>query len=122
MRLVIIYSLISLLSISLNLVCQLVLLKILLPLYVSICLGTLIGLLVKYLLDARFIFIYKKPSVSNFVKYSFIGGAITPIWWVSEYAAYYFFNSNAAALVGGLVGLIFCYYLKYNLDKAYVFK
>ncbi len=87
--------------------------------------GTLIGLLTKYILDKKFIFHNENNSVSNnfnkFFLYSFNGIFTTMIFWSFESFFYFFFGGNLAREVGAVIGLSIGYFLKYKLDKKFVF-
>ena len=87
--------------------------------------GTLIGLLTKYILDKKFIFYNENNSVSNnfnkFFLYSFNGIFTTMIFWSFESFFYFFFGGNSAREVGAVIGLSIGYFLKYKLDKKFVF-
>ena len=89
---------------------------------ISILLGTLTGLLTKYYLDKRFIFYHKpKNKVQNFTLYSITGIFTTMIFWGTEILFYFYFNTQQAKYIGGILGLCIGYFIKYNLDKKYVF-
>lgn len=93
--------------------------------YISMLIGTLIGLFVKYLLDKKWIFYYKTKSVNDdfykFILYSFMGVFTTLIFWGFEWTFNFMFSFYGAKYVGGFIGLCIGYYIKYNLDKKYVF-
>ena len=91
-------------------------------LFISILLGTLSGLLTKYYLDKRFIFYHNsKNRVQNFTLYSITGIFTTMIFWGTEILFYFYFNTQQAKYIGGVLGLCIGYFIKYNLDKKYVF-
>ena len=94
-------------------------------LYVAMFVGTLAGLICKYILDKKFIF-YHTPKTTaqdakKFIGYSFTGVFTTIIFWSSEIAFDYFFDFNNAMYIGAIVGLSLGYIIKYQLDKKYVF-
>jgi putative flippase GtrA len=97
-----------------------------LSLYVAMFIGTLSGLVVKYVLDKKYIFFYKtKTHVENtkkFILYSFLGIFTTVIFWGFEISFDYFFESNYAKYFGAIIGLTIGYITKYSLDKKFVFK
>ena len=109
-------------SILVNICFQIIALSLIENIPFAIILGTVSGLIIKYYLDANFIFEYKNKSAANFLKYSIIGAFITPIWWIFEILAHSVFANEAISLSFAFLGLVICYYLKYKLDKAYVFK
>jgi putative flippase GtrA len=93
--------------------------------YASLLVGTLVGLVVKYLLDKRFIFYDLTRGLVGrgwqFVRYALTGVVTTAVFWGLELGAYHAFHSQAARYVGGAVGLALGYWLKYRLDKRLVF-
>ena len=95
-------------------------------LYAALVIGTLTGLVTKYILDKRYIFNYKATSkrddLRKFGLYSLMGVFTTIIFWGTEMAFYYAFACNGAQYVGGALGLIVGYIFKYLLDRRYVFK
>jgi hypothetical protein len=96
-----------------------------LAVYVSLCAGTLPGLIVKYLLDKHFIF-YDKTRGGlrtgwQFVRYALNGVLTTAVFWGLELGAYHIFHDRLARYLGGALGLAIGYWLKYHLDKRLVF-
>lgn len=45
----------------------------------------------------------------------------TVLFWCSEYVFHHFFGTDAMRYLGGVVGLAIGYFIKYNLDKRFVF-
>lgn len=94
--------------------------------YIAMFLGTLSGLIVKYILDKKWIFQYetttKKEDANKFVLYSFMGVFTTIIFWLVEVAFDYYFENEHAKYIGAIVGLSIGYSIKYFLDKRFVFK
>lgn len=94
-------------------------------LYVSIGFGTFMGLLVKYALDKRYIFSYSSRNIiengRKFVLYSFMGVFTTIIFWGTELSFEFIFASKGMRYLGGIIGLCIGYWIKYNLDKRFVF-
>lgn len=94
-------------------------------LYACLITGTLGGLVVKYLLDKHFIFYYQVAHIREegvrFFLYSLMGIATTLIFWGTEIAFEMAFRSSYARYMGGLLGLIVGYAVKYQLDKRFVF-
>lgn len=92
---------------------------------VSILVGTAAGLPLRYLLEKRYIFSFKSKNLSHdgqlFVLYSFMGVFTTAIFWGVEYAFHLLFASDLMRYVGGVLGLAIGFYVKYQLDKRYVF-
>ena len=94
-------------------------------LYVSILAGTFAGLVVKYVLDKRYIFNYRTVSFAEnsmtFILYSAMGVGTTFIFWGFELAFDYFFDSKFMRYTGAVIGLSIGYFIKYHLDKRFVF-
>jgi hypothetical protein len=92
---------------------------------ISVFVGTLVGLLVKYVLDKRYIFAFKATSASHdvrtFMMYTLMGVATTVIFWGFEFAFDHLFHTKAARLTGGAIGLAIGYVTKYLLDRKFVF-
>lgn len=92
---------------------------------VSILVGTAAGLPLRYLLEKRYIFAFQSKSMVQdgqlFVLYSFMGVFTTVIFWGVEYAFYLIFATDTMRYVGGVIGLAIGFYVKYQLDKKFVF-
>lgn len=92
----------------------------------AIFVGTLVGLVVKYLLDKYFIFYYQsdssKDNMKVFLLYSLMSVFTTLIFWGVEFTFDYIFQTKFMRYLGGTIGLILGYLIKYQLDKKYVFK
>lgn len=89
--------------------------------------GTVVGLVIKYELDRRYIFHFrsrtKKEHGRSFVLYSFSGMATTVIFWGSEIALHLASDGwPPAKYMGGAIGLAIGYVIKYQLDKRYAFR
>jgi putative flippase GtrA len=91
----------------------------------SILVGTAVGLLVKYVLDKRYIFKFKAQNLSHdtktFAMYVFMGVFTTAIFWGFEYAFEFLFKTKELRYLGGVIGLGIGYLVKYRLDKKFVF-
>jgi hypothetical protein len=91
----------------------------------SVCVGTAMGLIIKYALDKAWIFRYPHRSVAHgvqtFALYVAMGLGTTLIFWGVEFCADALFHSEAARLTGGALGLVLGYLAKYRLDKRFVF-
>jgi putative flippase GtrA len=92
----------------------------------SIIAGTGIGLIVKYALDKRYIFIFKAESAAHdgkiFALYASTGVITTAIFWGVEFSFHLFFGSDLMRYLGGVLGLAIGYVTKYELDKRFVFR
>lgn len=93
--------------------------------FLSVMVGTAVGLITKYLLDKRFIFRYRTRDIGHgtriFTLYSMTGVLTTLIFWGFEFSFAYLFPSRIMRYVGGVTGLAIGYTIKYRLDKRYVF-
>lgn len=94
-------------------------------LYVALFVGTLAGLVTKYMLDKKWIFHYqagnKKEDLHKFGLYSLMGVFTTIIFMGTEMAFYHMFSFKGSQYIGGALGLTVGYALKYQLDKKFVF-
>ncbi len=93
---------------------------------VSMIIGTAIGLLMKYVLDKRYIFKAQTKNLAHdgylFILYTAMGLITTAIFWLVEYGFHWIFNNDGMRYLGGALGLAIGYTLKYQLDKRYVFQ
>ena len=91
----------------------------------AIITGTTAGLVIKYMLDKKWIFDYQsvnfREDTRTFFLYSLMGIFTTIVFWGTETIFYIFFKFDGSQYVGATIGLSFGYYLKYLLDKKYVF-
>jgi putative flippase GtrA len=91
----------------------------------SIMVGTAVGLVVKYVLDKKYIFKYQTTSIQHgsrtFYLYTLMGLATTVIFWGFEFGFQALFHSKEMRYLGGIIGLAIGYYVKYQLDKRFVF-
>lgn len=87
--------------------------------------GTLVGLVVKYLLDKRWIFYDRSSGIqahtTRFALYSAMGLVTTAIFWVSETLFWLVGGTEFAREVGAVLGLTVGYVVKYELDRRFVF-
>jgi len=87
--------------------------------------GTVVGLVVKYALDKRFIFADRTTGLAargrQFGLYSIMGLVTTAIFWATETAFWLAFGTHTARELGAVLGLTVGYLVKYLLDWAYVF-
>jgi putative flippase GtrA len=122
------YALFAALATSANLITQFILLRIIsLPyeLYFAIMGGTLVGLIVKFILDKNFIF-YFKPAIKSensrsFIAYTGTGIITTGIFWGIELIFNAIWLWEGAKYFGAAIGLSVGYFMKFHLDKAFVF-
>ena len=94
-------------------------------LYLAIFIGTLAGLIPKYILDKKYIFYHetkdKKDDVKKFGLYTLMSVFTTIIFWGTEITFDMIFDNENAKYLGAVVGLSVGYVVKYFLDKRYVF-
>lgn len=94
-------------------------------LYVAMFFGTLAGLVVKYVLDKKYIFYHKVESRKDdgikFILYAFMGIFTTLIFWSFEIGFNVIFGGQYAKYAGAILGLGIGYIIKYQLDKKFVF-
>lgn len=90
---------------------------------IAIGFGTIAGLLVKYWLDARWIFYATRPrsEMAQFGRYSMTGVATTLVFWGCEGLGWYLSGDHMIRELSAIVGLSIGYVLKYQLDKRFVF-
>jgi putative flippase GtrA len=88
--------------------------------------GTLAGLVIKYVLDKRYIFEDHSRDLSSHAKkfsmYTAMGLVTTAIFWISEAVFYLIVPTTAGLLIGGAIGLSVGYVIKYHLDRRFVFE
>jgi hypothetical protein len=91
----------------------------------SILVGTATGLAPRYFLEKRYIFAFISKNLTNdgkmFMLYSAMGLITTAIFWAFEYAFHLIYDTEAMRYFGGVIGLAIGFYVKYRLDKKYVF-
>ncbi len=92
---------------------------------VSILAGTLTGLPLRYFLEKRYIFSYRAKNFKHdavlFLLYCLLSVLTTLIFWGFEYSFHKLFNNNFLRYFGGFIGLSLGFYIKYELDKKFVF-
>ena len=95
-------------------------------LYLAMFIGTLVGLVCKYILDKKFIFYHtpknKTHDLKKFIAYAITGVFTTVIFWGTEIEFNIYFKDENAKYAGAIIGLSIGYITKYFLDKKYVFK
>lgn len=87
--------------------------------------GTLIGLIVKYLLDKRWIFQDAATGLRNhgrrFTLYTATGIVTTAIFWGTETAFWLTGHSDTMRELGAVIGLCIGYVVKFHFDRRFVF-
>lgn len=88
--------------------------------------GTGVGLVVKYLLDKRWIFADRDTSAAahgrQFSLYALMGVLTTLIFWGTETAFWWVGRSELMREIGAVIGLSVGYVVKYRLDRRFVFR
>lgn len=98
------------------------------PFYLALSMiaGTGAGLVVKYILDKRYIFRFRTRDAAHdgqtFVLYTVMGLVTTAIFWGFEFSFHYIFETAQMRYLGGVIGLAIGYVAKYHLDRKYVFR
>ncbi len=91
----------------------------------ALLLGTAVGLVVKYALDKRWIFFDLSTGLKyhgqKFPLYTAMGIVTTLIFWSVETAFWLIWKTDLMRELGAILGLIFGYIVKYNLDRRCVF-
>ena len=117
------YFLFALLSSIVNLIGQHVFLNYYENLFLAVIFGSALALVFKYILDSRIIFDgNRQTNLKTFLSYAFIGACITPIIWIVELIFLNIFGTVFMRDVGALLGIALAYYIKYEMDKRFVFK
>lgn len=91
----------------------------------AMVMGTAVGLVLKYVLDKRFIFHDSTSGLrangQQFLMYTVMGLATTALFWASETAFWLIWRTDAMRELGAVLGLTVGYVVKYKLDSKYVF-
>ena len=91
----------------------------------ALALGTLAGLVVKYLLDKRWIFHDHRQGLKHhgqkFSLYTAMGLITTAIFWGMESGFWLIWYTDLMREVGAVIGLGIGYVVKYRLDRRFVF-
>ena len=92
---------------------------------VAILSGTIVGLVIKYTLDKRWIFYDSnkefKDNKLKFYLYTAMSIMTTLIFWGIETLFWFFWKTEFMREIGALLGLTIGYFVKYNLDRKFVF-
>lgn len=88
--------------------------------------GTLVGLVLKYILDKRWIFFDDRVGLRNetrtFSLYALTGVGTTALFWSSETLFWLIGQTQMMREFGAVLGLTAGYVIKYNLDYRFVFR
>ena len=128
MKLALKYIVFAIIATLINLISQELVVNIytgLFSFWIAMFAGTFAGLVAKYILDKRYIFSYQVNTVSQdsktFMLYTLMGLLTTIIFWGTEFLFDYIFQTKTHRYIGAIIGLSIGYYIKYYLDKRYVF-
>ena len=128
-RIAMIYALVSALATAANLGTQAVSMWVYSGAYavaLSVLLGTAMGFPIKYVLEKKHVFAFKADNLGHdtrlFILYGFMGVFTTAIFWGIEFAFHRLFGTDGMRYLGGALGLTVGSYIKYHLDKRFVFK
>jgi putative flippase GtrA len=87
--------------------------------------GTVAGLVPKYLLDKRWIFVDRSSGLDTharkFTLYTLLSVVTTLIFWVTEFVFDRIGHGGPLHYVGAVIGLAIGYWTKYHLDRRLVF-
>ena len=127
-KIAILYTLFAVVSTAINIGSQMVSIWIYkgpFSVEISILVGTVMGLPLRYFLEKRYIFNFRSRNLVHdgklFVFYSAMGVITTFIFWGTEYAFHLIYDTDFMRYLGGIIGLSIGFYVKYQLDKKYVF-
>jgi len=127
-KIAVLYTLFAVLSTAINIGSQMLSICIYkgqLSVEISILVGTAMGLPLRYFLEKRYIFNFTSKNLVHdgklFVFYSAMGVITTLIFWGTEYAFHVIYDTDFMRYLGGIIGLSIGFYVKYQLDKKYVF-
>jgi putative flippase GtrA len=91
----------------------------------AVFLGTLVGLVIKYVLDKRWIFFDTgtglKQHGNKFGLYTAMGLVTTTIFWGAESLFWFVWHTEPMRELGAVLGLAVGYVVKYGLDRRFVF-
>lgn len=87
--------------------------------------GTIAGLVPKFLLDKYWIFYDRAPGVARgfrqLILYGLLSVVTTLLFWVFEVVFHWLGDGGPLRYVGAALGLGLGYWLKYQMDKRWVF-
>lgn len=127
-KIAVLYTLFAVVSIAINIGSQILSIWIYkgpFSVEISILIGTAMGLPLRYVLEKKYIFDFTSKNLVHdgklFVFYSAMGIISTLIFWGTEYAFHLIYDTDFMRYLGGIIGLSIGFYVKYQLDKKYVF-
>ncbi|PJE29168.1 Putative flippase GtrA (transmembrane translocase of bactoprenol-linked glucose) [Pseudooceanicola antarcticus] len=128
MRLAALYTAFAVLAILANLAAQRLVLALLgdAGFALAVLVGTGVGLVLKYLLDKRWIFEDRETGARahsrKFGLYTAMGLVTTAIFWGFETLAWMTWQTDFAREAGAVLGLAIGYVVKYRLDRRFTFR
>ena len=127
-KIAVLYTLFAVLSTAINIGSQMLSIGIYIGPFsveISIFIGTAMSLPLRYFLEKRHIFNFTNKNLvydeKLFVFYSAMGVITMLIFWGTEYAFHLIYDTDFMRYLGGIIGLAIGFYVKYQLDKKYVF-
>ena len=93
--------------------------------FVALLTGTIVGVVLGYILDKNWIF--KDPIMSlsktgkQFFLYAMTGAIHTPIFWLTESVFWFVWKTSEMRELGAILGLILAYTVKYFILRRYIF-
>jgi putative flippase GtrA len=94
-------------------------------LFPALIAGTIAGLVVKYVLDKRWIFNDFTSGIQShtrkFTRYTLMGVFTTAIFWGFETEFWLLWRTELMREAGTIIGLCIGYIVKYQLDRRFVF-
>jgi hypothetical protein len=79
----------------------------------------------RYWLEKNYIFFFLSKNLKHDIRMFLVYGAMsvvtTIIFWSVEYLFHLIFDADLMRYIGAILGLSLGYYLKYQLDKMFVF-
>jgi hypothetical protein len=128
-RIALIYTLVSALATVANIATQALVVALYegaFAIQLSVLLGTATGFPIKYVLEKKHVFEFQADNLAHdtrlFILYGFMGVFTTLIFWGVEWAFQVLFQTDAMRYLGGAIGLTLGSFIKYHLDKRFVFK
>lgn len=129
MKLSLVYAILAFVATASNIAAQELATRVytgLLHVGVAVVAGTATGLVVKYVLDKKYIFAFQARNAlhdaSTFALYTLTGLFTTAVFWGFEFGFDAVFGSKGMRYTGAVIGLAIGYVLKFRLDKQHVFR
>lgn len=95
------------------------------PIMISILAGTGIGFFVKYLLEKKWVFLDAYDGhvaeLRKLIVYGLFGVGTTLLFWAVEIGFWHMFQTIEGKYIGAAIGLSIGNWIKYLLDKHFVF-